>query len=279
VKVSCLQLNSGSDPDRNYEKVKNLLVQAASERPDVLVLPEYTNFMGRIEDFPLQAARRGGRWFSLFSAFAREHRIEVVAGLLIQLSADKAINTACHFDTDGKQVHEYQKMHLFDIEHSRNVSFRESLHLAPGDRPVTGTVAGCTAGFAICYDLRFPELFRYLTLQGAKVIFLPSAFTAVTGAAHWEVLLRARAIENQVFIAAANQVGSYLKNKASYGHSLITDPWGDVLASAGGSETGEGLVTATLDFSRQQEIRKQVPCLTHIRGTCHFPVTEPPEPA
>jgi predicted amidohydrolase len=276
VNVSCLQLNSGGDPDQNYLKVKKLLSEAAAGRPDVLVLPEYTNFMGRIEDFPRRAASRGGRWFSLFSAFAREHRIEVVAGLLIKRSEHKAINALCHFDTDGKQVGEYQKMHLFDVEHSRSVSFRESLHLVRGEKPVMGTVAGRRAGFAICYDLRFPELFRYLTLQGAKMVFLPAAFTAVTGEAHWEVLLRARAIENQIFIAAANQVGGFLEDKACYGHSLIVDPWGEVLVSAGGPDPEETVITAALDFSRQEEIREQVPCLTHVRGACHFP---PPDPA
>jgi len=275
MKISCLQLCSGGDPDRNYARVKNLLHEAETARPDVLVLPEYTNFRGRIEDFPSRAASRNGRWFELFSTFARERKIEVVAGLLIKLSADKAINAVCHFDKEGRQVHEYQKMHLFDVEHSRSVSSQESRHLARGSSPVWGTVAGIRAGFAICYDLRFPELFRYLTLQGAKVIFLPAAFTAVTGAAHWEVLLRARAIENQVFIAAAGQVGPYLEDKASYGRSLIADPWGELLAVAGGPEGGEEVITATLDFARQREIREKIPCLDNIRGTCDFPSTNP----
>jgi predicted amidohydrolase len=276
VRVSCLQLNSGGDPDRNYEKVESLLLAAVADRPDVLVLPEYTNFMGRIEDFPRQAARRGGRWFSLFSAYAREHRIEIVAGLLIRQSADKAINAVCHFDREGKQAHEYRKMHLFDVDHSRSVSFRESRHLVRGQQPVWGSVAGIPAGFAICYDLRFPELFRYLVRRGAKMIFIPSAFTAVTGAAHWEVLLRARAIENQVFIAAPNQVGSYLEDKASYGHSLIADPWGDLLVSAGGPGAEEKVISADLDFSRLEEIRRQIPCLDHVRGSCDFPPPDPP---
>lgn len=244
-----------------------LLKAAAGQRPDVILLPECTNFMGRNEQVPENSAKRDGPWFEMFSDFARKEKLEIIAGLLVRSPILKAFNIACSFNREGVLQTEYRKIHLFDVELADGDSFLESAAIEAGDNPVTGEVAGIPSGFAICYDLRFPELFRILTLAGAKVIYVPSAFTALTGEAHWKTLISARAIENQVFIVAANQVGPYAKNKSSYGHSMIVDPWGRILAEAPGigKQEVEAVIMASLDFSLQEKVRREFPCLSHVR--------------
>jgi len=272
-RVAVIQLNSGNNPQANLESTHKLLVEASYKNPDVILLPEYSNYMGHIENFTEAAAERGGPWFRMLSSFAGENKVEIIAGLLVEHSREKAASVACHFRKDGSYGLEYQKIHLFDVDIPGGVSFRESSRLAAGDHPAIGEISGILSGLAICYDLRFPELFRRLTLGGAKVIYVPSAFTAVTGRLHWQALLQARAIENQVYIVAANQVGNYLKNKSSYGHSMIVDPRGKIIAEARGPvngtpENGKGgqVLSADVDLDELAAVRRDMPCLEHIRS-------------
>ncbi len=267
LRVAAVQMNSGRDVEENLRRAERLLRSALERRPRVILLPEYSNYMGRVGEFPARGEPRGGPWFRLLSAFAREHRVEIVAGLLLRHSAGKAANTAVHFRPDGEPGLEYRKMHLFDVDLEGGARYRESAGLEAGEKVVAGEVGGAPSGLAICYDLRFPELFRRLAFGGARVIYLPAAFTAPTGEVHWQVLLRARAIENQVFLVAADQVGPTADGKRSYGHSLIVDPWGKVLAEGPGPDDPEpeGVVSAELDFAFQEEVRRRIPCLSHRR--------------
>lgn len=267
-RVAVIQLNSGNNSQANLETSHKLLVEASDRNPDVIVLPEYSNYMGHIETFIEAAAVREGPWFSMLSSFAGENKLEIIAGLLVQHSREKAASLACHFRKDGSCGLEYQKIHLFDVDIPGGDSFRESSRLAAGNHPAIGEISGILSGLAICYDLRFPELFRRLALGGVKVIYVPAAFTAPTGRLHWQVLLQARAIENQVYIIAANQVGNYLKNKSSYGHSMIIDPRGKIIAEARGPENGTGgqVIIADVDLDELAAVRRDMPCLEHIRS-------------
>lgn len=278
-RIAVIQLNSGNNSQANLEINHKLLIEASAENPDVIVLPEYSNYMGHIESFTAAAAEREGPWFSMLSSFAGENKLEIIAGLLVQHNRGKAASLACHFRSDGSYGLEYQKIHLFDVDIPGGVSFRESSRLAAGDSLAIGEISGIISGLAICYDLRFPELFRRLALGGAKLIFLPAAFTAPTGRLHWQVLLQARAIENQVYIIAANQVGDYLKNKSSYGHSMIIDPRGKIIAEARGSEDGAGgqIISADVDLDELAAVRRDMPCLEHIRSDLWQEDRESPE--
>ncbi|MBN1696864.1 MAG: hypothetical protein JW881_05065 [Spirochaetales bacterium] len=266
--VSIIQINSGLDKQNNLCKVKRLLERAQASRPDVIVLPEYVNYFG-----PLSTARREGEaggksdWYATFSGFAADNHVDIVAGLLKQTEDGKAASCAVHFPKGDKTPVEYMKMHLFDIDLGDEVVIKESAFLARGKAPVTSIVSGIPSGFAVCYDLRFPELFRSLTVRGIRVVFLPAAFTHTTGRAHWELLVRARAVENQLFIIAANQVGPSGAGQLSYGHSMIVDPWGRITSRAPGIEHDEKecILTGEIDFSIQDNIRKELPCLDHIR--------------
>ncbi|MBA7487084.1 Deaminated glutathione amidase [subsurface metagenome] len=267
-RVAIIQLNSGNNAQANLETTHGLLVEALGKNPDVIVLPEYSNYMGDIETFTEAAAERGSPWFSMLSSFAAENKLEIIAGLLIQHNGEKAASMACHFRRDGSSGLEYQKIHLFDLYIPGGESYRESSRLAAGDHLAIGEISGILSGLAICYDLRFPELFRRLALGGAKVIYVPAAFTTPTGILHWQVLLQVRAIENQVYIIAANQVGNYLKNKSSYGHSMIVDPRGKIIAEARGpeNETGGQVISADVDLDELAAVRRDMPCLEHIRS-------------
>ncbi len=267
-KIAVIQLNSGNNSQANLETTHKFLIEASAEKPDIIVLPEYSNYMGHIETFTEAATERGGPWFAMLSSFAGENELEIIAGLLVQHNGEKAASLACHFRRDGSCGLEYQKIHLFDVDIPGGASFRESSRLAAGNNLAIGEISGILSGLAICYDLRFPELFRRLALGGAKLIFLPAAFTAPTGRLHWRVLLQARAIENQVYIIAANQVGNYLKKKSSYGHSMIVDPRGRIIAEARGSEDSAGgqIISGDVDLDELAAVRRDMPCLEHIRS-------------
>ena len=273
LRVAAVQLHSGPDPGENLQRAGRLLRQALERRPRVVLLPEYSNVMCRVDEYARRAEPRGGPWFRFLAGFAREHGVEIVAGLLVRRDGAKAANLAVHFRPDGGPGLEYRKIHLFDVDlegvapGTPGARYRESAGLEAGAEPVSGPVGGVPSGLAICYDLRFPELFRRLAFAGARVIYLPAAFTAATGEAHWKVLLQARAIENQVFVVAAGQVGPTAEDKSSWGHSLVVDPWGRVLAEGPGPDSPEpeGVVAAELDFAVQDEVRRRIPCLTHRR--------------
>ncbi|MFA4965872.1 MAG: carbon-nitrogen hydrolase family protein, partial [Thermoleophilia bacterium] len=230
---------------------------------DLVALPETWAYKGRREGIVASAEAPDGPTNRALAELAARHGVYLLAGSIYEPSADagRVHNTSALFGRDGALLAVYRKIHLFDAV-SGALEYRESDDVTAGDKVVTAVVEGVTAGLSVCYDLRFPELYRTLALRGAEVLFVPSAFTALTGAAHWEVLLRARAIENGCFVVAPGQVGEHLPGRACYGHSLIVDPWGTVLAEI---EEGVGICVADLDMGLLAEVRAQLPSLRNRR--------------
>jgi predicted amidohydrolase len=265
LKVAAVQLNSTADTAANMAAADRLTRAAAADGAHLIVLPEKWTVLGRDEDLRAGAQTLDGPAISWARELARELRIELVAGSIVERRDGSPLlaNTSVHIDTHGELRAAYRKLHMFDVE-VEGRAYRESAVTEPGSEIVpSATADGVELGLAICYDLRFPELFGALARRGARVIALPAAFTLPTTRDHWEILVRARAIENEVFVIAANQVGPHPGGNHSGGSSMIVDPWGVVLARA---QDREGWITAELDLARQQEIRTQLPVSAHRRG-------------
>jgi predicted amidohydrolase len=262
LRVACVQLCSGPDKARNLERAEALVARAAAGGADVVVLPEKWNGIGDAEALHgLAEPLEGGESVEAMAGWARRGAITLVGGSITERrdGHEKLSNTCCVLDPDGSLAAVYRKIHLFDVEVGGQV-YRESEAEEPGGEPIVATGEGWPIGLTICYDLRFPELFRILTLQGAELVTVPAHFTTPTGKDHWHVLLRARAIENQVFVAAAAQVGETMPGRPAYGRSLIADPWGIVIAQAPDEET---VISAELDRARLREIRAKLPSLAN----------------
>jgi deaminated glutathione amidase len=262
MRAAAVQLNSTEDKDRNLAKADRLTREAAGDGADLVVLPEKFNVLGTHEDYVEGAETLDGRTIAWARDTARELGIDLVAGSIVERreGREKLANTSVHVGPDGEIKGVYRKIHMFDVVVGGQ-TYRESESEEPGDEIVISETAdGLPLGLTVCYDLRFPELFRILAVKGARVIALPAAFTRVTGRAHWEILIRARAIENQAFMVAPDQIGTHPPDKESFGGSLIVDPWGEVLARAPDEEC---FVAADLDLQRQDEVREQLPSLAN----------------
>jgi predicted amidohydrolase len=260
IRVACVQLRTRDDKAANLERAERLVAQAAAGGADVVVLPEKWNAIGD-RDVLVGAAEPldGGESVAAMSEWARRHGLTLVGGSITELreGREKLSNTCVVFDPDGSIAAVYRKIHLFDVEVGGLV-YRESEDEEPGAEPVAVEAEGWIVGLTICYDLRFPELYRILALEGAELMAVPSHFTLFTGRDHWHVLLRARAIENQCYVAAAAQVGETRPGRPSYGRSLIADPWGVVVAQAPDEET---VVAAEVSRERVLEVRQMLPSL------------------
>jgi predicted amidohydrolase len=261
LRAAAVQLNSISEKDRNLEAAERLVRAAAADGAELVALPEKWNLLAAGDELLAGAEPLDGPSLTAAREWARELGIHLLAGSISEQGAEKAFNTSVLIDPEGEDVAVYRKIHMFDVDVD-GVSYRESDHEEPGSEVVTAPLGGMIAGLTVCYDLRFPELYRILAVRGARLVAVPSAFTAVTGRDHWEVLLRARAIENQVFVLAPNQTGEAPPHFDSYGHSAIVDPWGRVLALAPG---GEGFVAADLDLAEQERVRASLPSLANRR--------------
>ncbi len=262
LRVACVQLNAGPEKAANLEKAEKLVARAASTGADVVVLPEKWNAIGGPDVFRENAEPIGdGETFRALSSWARQHGVSLVGGSVTELreGRDKLSNTCPVYDPQGELVGLYRKIHMFDVEVGGQV-YRESETEEPGDEPVVCDAEGWRVGLTVCYDVRFPELYRIEALDGAELITVPAAFTLFTGKDHWELLVRARAVENQLYVAAANQWGQTAPGKASYGRSMIVDPWGVVLAVAPDEDT---VISAEIDRARLQRIRAQLPSLAN----------------
>lgn len=264
--AAAVQMASGADRSANLTRAADLVAEAARRGAALVVLPELFPWRGHAADAAEQREAVPGPITELGAEWARRHSMYVCMGSLRETSPDptRAYNTSCVIAPDGRLLASYRKIHLFDVDIAGRVSVRESDTLLAGDSPVSIATPLATLGLSICYDLRFPELYRRLALAGAEVLLAPSAFTFHTGAAHWEVLCRARAIESQCYLIAANQCGASPHGHADYGSSMIVDPWGCVLARAG---DGEGVVTAELDGAYLMRVRTSLPALRHVRLT------------
>jgi predicted amidohydrolase len=264
VRVAAVQLTSTADRERNLATADRLTRAAAAAGAELVVLPEKWPVLGTPEETTAGAEPFDGPALSWARAAARELGIELVAGSIGERvpGREKGSNTSAHIGPDGEIRAVYRKIHMFDVEVGGR-TYRESAHEQGGDEVVLShTDDGVELGLTVCYDLRFPELYRILAIRGARILTVPSAFTLATTRDHWEVLLRARAIEDQAFVIAANQVGEHAQGYRSGGRSMIVDPWGVVLAQAPDSET---YITAELDLERQAEIRRTLPSLANRR--------------
>jgi deaminated glutathione amidase len=262
LRVACVQLTSRSDKAANLEKAQQLVARAAATGADVVILPEKWNAIGG-PDVLHGAAETldDGESVQAMAAWARQYGVALVGGSITERreGREKLSNTSIVFDSEGSVVGVYRKIHMFDVDVGGHV-YRESDAEEPGDEPVLVDVEGWPTGLTVCYDVRFPELYRILALQGAELVTVPAHFTLYTGKDHWELLLRARAVENQCYIAAANQWGVHAEGKASYGRTMIVDPWGVVLAQA---PDEDAVVSAELDRAHMDRVRRALPSLAN----------------
>jgi predicted amidohydrolase len=270
MRAAAIQLTSTTDVARNVAAAEQHVRAAAADGAALIVLPEKWTACGRGRDVAERAQPLDGDAITWARALAAELNVDLVAGSLSELREDGSrSNTSVHIGPDGEIRAVYRKIHMFDVTVEGTV-YRESEHEQRGEEIVTTTTGdGTSVGMSICYDLRFPELYRVLAVRGARVLVVPSAFTLATTREHWEILVRARAIENQCFVIAANQVGEHAEGIRSGGRSMIVDPWGVILAQAPDRETH---VTADLDFTAQDRVRADLPALANRRPQAYaFP--------
>lgn len=261
MRAAVVQINSGADRSRNIELTEGFVRAAAADGAELVVLPEKWSLLGDGRSLSEGAEPIDGEAVTAARRWARELGCFILAGSFTEAAPGLPTNTSVLIGPDGSLLAGYRKIHMFDVE-AGGVEYRESDHEQAGDELVTATAGELELGLTVCYDLRFPELYRALLDRGATAYSVPSAFTSATGRHHWEPLLRARAIENQAFVLAANQVGKTDPSYDSWGHSMIVDPWGEVLAEL---PLGEGFVSADLDLERQAEIRRKLPAVDHRR--------------
>jgi deaminated glutathione amidase len=261
LRIAAVQLNSTADKSRNLASAERLVRAAAADGAELVALPEKWSLLAGGRELLEGAEDLDGPSLGAARGWAGELGIHLLAGSVSERAGEKAFNTSVLIGPDGSDLAVYRKIHMFDVDVG-GVSYRESEHEEAGSEIVTAELGDLSAGLTICYDLRFPELFRILAVRGARLITVPSAFTAVTGRDHWQVLLRARAIENQVFLLAPNQVGEAPPHYSSYGRSAIVDPWGVVLATAPDEEC---FIAADLDLAAQDRVRDSLPSLANRR--------------
>ncbi|MBV8165749.1 MAG: carbon-nitrogen hydrolase family protein [Alphaproteobacteria bacterium] len=271
MKISLIQMNTQERPDANLAQAERLIDAAVAEdRPDVVLLPEMFTMLSEnleakranAEVLPQPGSNAApGKAYALLRQLAAKHRVHVHGGSLLERDGDRFFNTSVAFDRDGREVARYRKIHLFDVVTPDGKEYRESANVGRGTEIVTYQLEGHTVGMSVCYDMRFPELYQALAKRGAEIIVIPSAFTLQTGKDHWEPILRARAIETETYVLAAAQCGGFANgNRLHYGHSLVVDPWGHVMARA---QDTVGFVTARLDFDYLKDVRQRIPVHQH----------------
>jgi len=263
MRVAVCQLNARDDRAANLVAAGELLKKAAAAGADLAILPEYVDYLGPAAGVP-KPEPVDGEFAAFFATTARALGMWVLAGSFHETGpdAERTYNTSLVFDRDGELAATYRKIHLYDVEIAGRVSYQESRTVAPGAEPVVVNVEGVPVGLSICYDLRFPELYRRLAIDGAQVLVVPAAFMMHTGRDHWEVLLRARAIENQCYVVAAGQIGDHEPGRTCFGRSMVIDPWGTVLAQAPDTI---GIAVADIDLERLATIRQELPSLANRR--------------
>jgi deaminated glutathione amidase len=270
MRVAAVQLNSTADKPANLASAERLVRAAAANGAELIGLPEKWTVLGSPEDLRANAEPLDGPALRAVAEWARELDVVILAGSITEEGPERIHNTSVLISSSGEQVAVYRKVHMFDVDVG-GVAYRESAVEEAGEEIVDATVEvgseELAIGMSICYDARFPELYRILALRGARLLTVPAAFTVPTGSAHWEPLLRARAIENQAFVLAPGQVGTAPPHYESWGHSMIIDPWGKILAEAG---PGEGFVAADIDLAEQDQIRTEVPSLANRRPQAYL---------
>ncbi len=265
LRVGLVQMRSGRDVSANLDAARALIREAAQAGARYVQTPEMTNIIEqeRVALFAALAPEEQDKTLAALRELARELKIHLhIGSLALRVSDNRAVNRAFVIDPEGEISARYDKIHMFNVDLGNGEAYNESASFSPGERAVLADVDGVSFGLSICYDLRFPALFRALAEAGAQVLTVPAAFTRPTGEAHWHVLLRARAIENGSFVLAATQGGRHESGRETYGHSLVVDPWGRVLAEGG---TEPGVVFAELDLGAVDAARRRIPSLSHGR--------------
>jgi nitrilase len=266
MKIAALQMVSTTRVDENLATAQRLIAQAARDGAGLVALPEYFCLMGRTDRDKLGVAEAPGHGpiQAMLAHAAREHRVWVIGGTLPIRTDDpeRVLNSNCVYAPDGTLAARYDKIHLFKYDNGRE-RYDEGCAIRAGSMPTTVQAAGLRVGLSVCYDLRFPELYRELMHPPCDLLSVPAAFTYTTGLAHWELLLRARAVENQCYVIAAAQGGTHENGRRTFGHSMVVDPWGEVLAML---PEGEGVVLAEVERERIASVRMQLPALEHRRG-------------
>lgn len=264
VRIAAVQMNSRDNKEENLRKAEALIDRAAAMGAQLVALPEYVSYLGPDEGKLQSAEPIPGPTTERFAAKAKEHGIVLHCGSIAEQvpGEERLANTTVVIGPDGEILGQYRKIHLFDVDLVGEAAYRESRTVQSGEAIVTVDTPVGRLGLTICYDLRFPELFRALALRGADIIFAPAAFTLYTGKDHWEPLLRARAIENQTFVVAPAQFGTHNPQRQCYGNTMIIDPWGTVIARA---SEGETVVVADLDMGYKEFVRQAIPSLRHRR--------------
>ena len=262
--AAAIQMTAGNDKAANLERAERLVRVGAARGANLVALPEVYNWRGKRAEQAAAAETLDGESLSLMSRLARELRIHIVAGSITERGDDssRSYNTSVLLSPDGGRIAAYRKIHLFDVDLPGRVTVRESDSKIAGADVICAETPLGAIGLSICYDLRFPELYRRLAFAGARILMVPSAFTFPTGEAHWEPLIRARAIENQAYVIAPAQFGPNIYGYGDYGNSMIVDPWGRVLARAADQE---GVVVAPIDLEYQDRVRSELPALKHAR--------------
>ncbi len=264
MRIAAAQMTSGADKAHNLDVATRLIHKAADAGASLVGLPENFSWMGPEAERDQNAETLGGQTLNHMAELARSLKISVLAGSVLETGAPggRLFNTSVLFGPDGGRLGLYRKIHLFDVEVGDGQTYRESAAVAPGTEVVVADAPFGKVGLSVCYDLRFPELYRKLSESGAVLLTVPSAFTLMTGKDHWEVLLRARAIENQAYVLAPAQQGRHPKERLTWGHAMVVDPWGLVVARA---SEGEGLAMAELDLKYLSKVRRTLPALQHRR--------------
>lgn len=268
LKVAAVQMTSGKDKNKNLKQAERLIKKATSKKVDFIVLPEVFNFRGSLNEASKASETIPGYSTNLILKLAKRFQVWILIGSLMEktrgqdsgVRGQKPFNTSVLINPRGKVVAKYRKMHLFDIK-LKGKEILESKRNQPGKTPKIVSINKAKVGLSICYDLRFPELYRYYSKKGAEIICIPSSFTKPTGEAHWHTLVKARAIENLAYVIAPNQAGVGSQGVKTYGHSLIADPWGKILAE--GPANGEAVIFADIDLNYLNKLRKSLPALEH----------------
>lgn len=264
---AAIQITASSNKEDNYKKISHWVEKAVQTGAKNIVLPEYWNWLGRAEDKIKIAETMDGPSIQFIQKLAKKFSCLIVAGSIAEIRGESKppYNTSVIVHPDGKLGQIYRKIHLFDAKVGQG--YVESTTTSAGEKIVVENLGGTKLGLAICYDVRFPELFRRMASMRAEIFAIPANFTAVTGPPHWEVLVRARAIENQCFVVASDQTGLTGAGWEAHGHSMIVDPWGEILAEA---KREEGIITALLDFEKLKQVRLNMPVHEHRKSVLQF---------
>jgi predicted amidohydrolase len=255
MKLSLIQLTVGPTYEENFKKSQKLIIQSLKSEPDFILFPEHFLFLSNKNKFSFEMNHPA---IIFFQEFAIKYKVNILLGSLPIKENNKIFNRSFVIDLNGKLISQYDKIHMFDVTLKNNESYNESDTFTAGNKLKTFIVDDCLMGHSICYDLRFPKLYRALAKKGAKIIVIPSAFTHTTGKAHWHTLVRSRAIENGVYIVAPNQWGTNIERRSTYGHSMVVSPWGDIIVEAKDEET---VLNCEIDISDVETYQQSIPVL------------------